>query len=280
MAGLAERPVTRVGCSSPALCIRSPRSPPRRSRLATVTSVVTLADRPDLAESVRTMPTGLPPFMLNDPMGWNFASLAALFPAYQLALLDDHDKVIGHGHSAPIPWDGTPADLPDQGWDDVMGRAVRALVAPRPTTAVAAFQIVVLPERRGQGLSTLVVAAMRDNARLRGHTNLVAPVRPNGKDADPATSMEEYALRIRGDGLPMDPWLRVHARLGATIVKVCPASMAIAGSLEQWRAWTGLPFDHDGMITVPGALAPVHVSIAHDRAVYVEPNVWMRHRLG
>jgi hypothetical protein len=33
------------------------------------------------------------------------------------------------------------------------------------------------------------------------------------------------------------------------------------------------------MITVPGALAPVHVSIAHDRAVYVEPNVWMRHDL-
>jgi hypothetical protein len=195
-------------------------------------SVVTLADRPDLAESVRTMPTGLPAFMLNDPMGWNFASLAALFPAYQLALLDDHDRVIGHGHSAPIPWDGTPADLPDQGWDDVLGRAVRAHLAPRPTPAVAAFQLVVLRERRGQGLSTLVVVAMRDNARLRGHTNLVAPVRPNGKDAEPATSMEEYALRVRGDGLPTDPWLRVHAGLGATIVKVCPASMAIAGSLS------------------------------------------------
>jgi hypothetical protein len=120
---------------------------------------------------------------------------------------------------------------------------------------------------------------MRDNARLHGHTSLVAPVRPNGKDADPATPMEEYARRVRVDGLPTDPWLRVHARLGATIVKVCPASMAIAGSLKQWREWTGLPFDQDGMITVPGALAPVHVSIAHDRAVYVEPNVWMRHDL-
>ena len=243
-------------------------------------SVVTIADRPELAEAVRTMPTGLPAFMLNDPMGWNFASLVALFPAYQLALLDDDATVIGRGNSAPIPWDGTPADLPDQGWDDVLGRAVRAHLAPRPTPAVAAFQIVVLPERRGQGLSRLVVAAMRDNARLHGHTSLVAPVRPNGKDADPATPMEEYARRVRVDGLPTDPWLRVHARLGATIVKVCPASMAIAGSLKQWREWTGLPFDQEGMITVPGALAPVHVSIAHDRAVYVEPNVWMRHRLG
>lgn len=244
-----------------------------------MTSVVTLADRPELAQAVRAMTTDLPEFMTNDPMSWNFASLATLFPAYQLVLLDDDGTVIGFGHSAPIPWDGTPADLPDQGWDDVLGRAVRAHLDPRPTPAVAAFEIRVLPQLRGRGLSRLLVAAMRDNARLRGHTDLVAPVRPTAKDAEPATPMEEYARRIRDDGLPMDPWLRVHARLGATIVKVCPASMAIAGSLKQWREWTGLPFDQDGMITVPGALAPVHVSIAHDRAVYVEPNVWMRHRL-
>jgi hypothetical protein len=28
----------------------------------------------------------------------------------------------------------------------------------------------------------------------------------------------------------------------------------IAGSLAQWRAWTGLPFDTDGEVEVPGAL--------------------------
>ena len=32
-------------------------------------------------------------------------------------------------------------------------------------------------------------------------------------------------------------------------------------------------------MTVPGALTPVEVNVAHDRAVYVEPNVWVRHRL-
>jgi hypothetical protein len=60
-------------------------------------SVVTLADRPEFAEAVRTMPTGVPPFMLNDPISWNFASLGTLFPAYQLALLDDKETVIGAG---------------------------------------------------------------------------------------------------------------------------------------------------------------------------------------
>jgi hypothetical protein len=30
---------------------------------------------------------------------------------------------------------------------------------------------------------------------------------------------------------------------------------------------------------VPGALSPVHVSAEHDHAVYVEPNLWVHHRV-
>jgi hypothetical protein len=54
--------------------------------------------------------------------------------------------------------------------------------------------------------------------------------------------------------------------------------MTIAGTLAQWRAWTGLPFDTDGPVIVEGALTPVSVSVRHDVAVYVEPNVWIEHR--
>lgn len=35
----------------------------------------------------------------------------------------------------------------------------------------------------------------------------------------------------------------------------------------------GLPVD------VAGALTPLHVSVEHDHAVYIEPNVWLHHRL-
>nr|WP_329191543.1 hypothetical protein [Streptomyces sp. NBC_01435] len=73
------------------------------------------------------------------------------------------------------------------------------------------------------------------------------------------------------------PWVRVHVRAGGTIEKVTPASMTVSGSLAQWRQWTGLPFDRDGYVDVPGALAPVHCDTVHDHAVYVEPNVWIRH---
>ncbi len=49
--------------------------------------------------------------------------------------------------------------------------------------------------------------------------------------------------------------------------------MTISGSLAQWRSWTGLPFDADGAVEVPGALSPVVCDTAADHAVYVEPNV-------
>ena len=89
--------------------------------------------------------------------------------------------------------------------------------------------------------------------------------------------MHKYADRVRTDGLPEDPWLRVHVRLGAEFVRVCPTSMTIPGTLAQWRGWTGLPFDTSGLVVVPDALVPVHVDVEQNHAVYIEPNVWLRH---
>ena len=43
--------------------------------------------------------------------------------------------------------------------------------------------------------------------------------------------------------------------------------------------WTDLGFEDSGMVEVPGALNPVHVSVEQDYAVYVEPNVWVEHKL-
>jgi GNAT superfamily N-acetyltransferase len=58
---------------------------------------------------------------------------------------------------------------------------------------------------------------------------------------------------------------------------IAPTSWVVAGTLAEWRAWTGLPFERTGDVVVPGALAPVHCDVGADHAVYVEPNVWVRH---
>lgn len=148
-----------------------------------------------------------------------------------------------------------------------------------PTDTVSAIEISVAADRQGEGLSGRMLAALRDNARARGFGEVVAPVRPSGKPAEPDTSIHEYAYRTREDGLPCDPWLRVHVRAGAVIDSVAPLSMTITASLPEWREWTGLPFDTPGPVRVPGALTPVHCDPAQGYAVYVEPNVWVRHRL-
>jgi hypothetical protein len=170
--------------------------------------------------------------------------------------------------------------LPDGGWDRVVLWAQQDERAGRPPTLVSALEISLHPDQLGRGLSKVMVEALRANTARLGFNDLVAPVRPNRKSAEPLTPMDEYAFRTRADGLPHDDWLRVHARLGGTIERVAPYAMTMTGSLAEWREWTGLPFDTSGDVVVPGALNPVHVDIEHGHAVYVEPNVWMRHRVG
>ena len=72
----------------------------------------------------------------------------------------------------------------------------------------------------------------------------------------------------------------VRPRFGGRIDKVAPRSMVVPGTLEEWREWTGLPFDETGPVLVPQALVPVHCDLEHEVATYVEPNVWVVHRTG
>jgi hypothetical protein len=69
----------------------------------------------------------------------------------------------------------------------------------------------------------------------------------------------------------------VHVRAGGRIETVAPTSMVVPGTIADWRRWAGLEFTAPGQIAVPGALVSVHVSLEQDHAVYVEPNVCVRH---
>ena len=115
----------------------------------------------------------------------------------------------------------------------------------------------------------------KKNAARSGFSSLIAPVRPTWKARYPLIPMDDYVGWTRADGLPFDPWVRLHARLGAEQLDVCPASLTIEGTREEWEDWAGMGFPADGRYVVPGALVPVE--FASGRGVYVEPNLWMRH---
>ncbi|MCU0283679.1 MAG: hypothetical protein MUD13_07250 [Candidatus Nanopelagicales bacterium] len=241
-------------------------------------SITTLAAQPSLADAMGDMPTSWPEFMRHDPIGGLFyGTIEARFAESVLVGQDEAGEVVACAYSVPFVLGGE--DLPGNGWDFAIRSGVLASIRGQQPDAISAVEIAVRPDRQGMGISAQMLVALRDNAARLGFAELVAPVRPNGK-TDIHEPMSSYAFRVRGDGLPSDPWLRVHARVGGRITKVAPRSMVVPGTLEEWRAWTGLPFDTTGPVLVPHALAPVLCDVEHGVAVYVEPNVWVVHPTG
>lgn len=237
--------------------------------------LVRYADRPDLHEirfamlSARTFPM----FMHHNQAGTRYwGRLVGEHPDFQLGLVDG-GNLVAELHSLPLAWDGTLADLPP-GWDDVFERSFES---GREHDCLAALAISVLPERRGEGLSSRMIEAMREVGRAHGLRDLIAPVRPTLKDRYPLIPIERYLGWRREDGSHFDPWVRVHERVGGEILAPAPDSVRIEASAADWEEWTAMWFPDDGDYVVPGMLAPLRVRAGV--GVHVEPNIWMRHSL-
>ncbi len=245
-------------------------------------SITTVAQRPDLAPLLEDF-NPWPRFMRQDPVGGlYYADPVTMYPEFVLAAVDlgHPDQLVAKGYSVPFTWSEDPDEsLPENGWDGVILSAARDRLAGQQGNLVSALEISIRADLRGLGLSDLMLAAMRNNAAALGFHSLVAPVRPNGKHLRPDMTIRDYAALRREDGLPVDPWLRVHIRAGGKIVGVSTRAMTIGGTTARWREWTGLPFDTTGHVAVPEALIPVYCDVTHDYAVYCEPCVWVHHRL-
>jgi hypothetical protein len=244
----------------------------RDNSLLVTATVCTDAERPDLFERLDQVGDPWPEFIHHDPVvieRWPL--LHERFPDFQLILYDaETDAVLGRGCTIPLAWDGRSESL--------NGGVVDALVAgfaDGPANVLCALVAVVDPGHHGQGLSGLIIGGMARAAGAAGLECLIAPVRPTWKERYPLVPLEDYMRWTRDDGLPFDPWMRLHARLGAEILGVAPRSLDISGSAQEWEAWTGMHFPEDGDYVVPGALVPVRFEGGLGR--YVEPNVWMRH---
>lgn len=250
--------------------------------------ICTLAERPELTGQLFSaeFAAAVPEFLRQDPTGGLYYrdGLDRYLDFIVVAAdRDQPDRVVARAVSVPFAFDPEipeRAALPDGGWQEVIRWAHRDHLAGRAPNAVSALEIMVLPPYRGRGLSQLMLAKLCENTRARGFADLYGPVRPTEKHLQPLAPFAEYVAQTRPDGLPQDSWVRAHLRVGGRIVKIAPCSMVIVGTLAEWRQWTGCPFDQSGDVIVPGALTPVHVAREQNHAVYVEPNVWIHHRVG
>jgi GNAT superfamily N-acetyltransferase len=256
---------------------------------ATEIAIATFSQRPDLLDKVfgTEIQSAVPEFMRHDPAGALYYGNGQIdhYREFGLVAVDlaEPDRPIARAFSVPFAFrDGTSEreELPDGGWDAVIRWADEDRLTRRTATAVSALEIMVAPRLQRRAVSRLMLAALRDNARRLGFADLYGPLRPTDKHREPLTPFADYVARQREDGLPYDSWVRTHVRAGAQIVKIAPRSMVIAGTIAEWRRWTGLCFTASGPAIVPGALSLIHVSLEQDHAVYVEPNLWVHHRLG
>jgi len=198
------------------------------------------------------------------------------FPEWEFYLVTEDRRLIAGCWGVPLAWDGTVADLPG-GFTDSLARSVTSYeegVVPNTFVLMAAA---VRSDEQGRGHAGRVITAVRDRAVAGGLGQVIAPVRPTLKSRYPLTPIETFMTWTRSDGLPLDPWLRTHVRLGATLLAPAPASQTMTGTVADWEKWTNMPFPSTGSYVIPDGLTVLHIDHDSNTGTYTEPNIWLRH---
>ncbi|PTM54715.1 hypothetical protein C8J48_3367 [Desmospora activa DSM 45169] len=236
-------------------------------------TVHTAEEKPELLSKINELTLkSFPAFLFQgDPPTRDYwDSMLERHLPFQFALFEG-EEMVGGGVTVPLEWDGTLEDLPEN-----FERILHARGTPNVLCATAGL---VVEKHQGRGISRDVLLAMKHIASQHDFSSLVVPVRPNHKQRYPLLPMEEYLKWRRDDGLLFDPWIRTHERLEATILKVMSTASIIPATVKQWEEWTGMRFMSDGQYVIPGGLAPLEISLSKDEGVYIEPNVWMEHKV-
>src|ERR1700722_4584128 len=210
-------------------------SPVRDARAAGICVIIwggmkalSVAERPDLAEPAAELThDAFPEYNGHgDVLARYWGRLIEERPEFQFHLVGDEGEILARARSLPLRWDGSIEDLP-AGFDGAIARGF-----DEPGANVLCAMVIVVPRRlQGRGLSTHALEAMRELGLRHGLEALIAPVRPSWKERYPLTPIDRYAAWRRSDGFLADPWMRVHERLGATVLKPEPRSMRISGSV-------------------------------------------------
>ena len=237
--------------------------------------ILTTRERPDLHPQFVDAFRGLwPEFIFHSPVSNElFPRVAEQFPDFDVTGVRDGVVVAG-AWGVSVAWDATLADLP-AGYDDALVRAFAQLGRVPDTLVIMAAAV--RRGHQGHGLAGLVLEELRARARRHGLDRVIVPVRPTLKARYPLTPMAEFSRWRHDDGTHLDPWIRVHERLGARVLQPAERSMVVSGTVAQWESWTSMRFPATGAYVVPDALDLVMIDRERDFGVHIEPNLWMQH---
>lgn len=237
-------------------------------------TVVTVAERPEFTAPAWDATADVLPEYNNhgDVLNLYWPRLTEELPEFQFHLIAADGQILARARTVPVRWDGTVAGLP-AGIDGSIARGFDEEGA----NVLCALVIMVPRAQQGRGLSARAVLAMRELAAHNALQGVIAPVRPSFKERYPLVPIDRYATWRRADGLLFDPWMRVHERIGARILKPEPNSLRITGAVGEWEQWTEMAFPESGEFWFPGGLSTLSIDREADKGSYWEPNVWMHH---
>jgi hypothetical protein len=241
--------------------------------------VISHAEESDLTSRYdQVFPSVWPEFnMHGDVLHPLWGRLYEDFAEFQFVLVNDRtNALLARGNTLPFTWDGDPAHLPD-GIDALAEQGFAEREAGTVPNALSAMAAEVPAENRSKGLGTILLKAMAGLATAHGLRRFAAPLRPTRKARYPLTPIEDYMHWKTPDGLPFDPWMRIHVLMGAKILRAAPRSLRITGTVAEWESWTGMPFPGNGVYVIPDGLATLEIDRLRDTGCYWEPNVWMEH---
>jgi hypothetical protein len=82
---------------------------------------------------------------------------------------------------------------------------------------------------------------------------------------------------VGDDGLPFEPWLRLHARLGAQVISLAREAQTMTGTVNVWEERTGISMPVSGDYIIPHWMSVLRIDRAADLGTYVEPKIWIQH---
>lgn len=220
---------------------------------------------------------GFPAFITADAVAKTYIGRVREWFADQNIMLISADRPVATGWGVPIRWNGDISDLPS-GYTDAIRRAVELREAGGKADTFVICGGIVDPALSRRGVAADLIAALRDLPAAADLARVIAPVRPTIKATYPLTPIETFTTWLRDDGLPFDPWLRTHVRIGGRVLASAPHSQTMSGTVDQWEKWTGLRLPSTGHYVIPHGLSPLYIDCDADLGTYTEPNIWVQHR--
>ena len=220
---------------------------------------------------------GFPVFITADHEVKKYISrVREYFPQLDVMLVDEVEAPAATGWGVPIVWSDEVDDLPTS-FADVLRRAVESYESGSDANTFVICGAVVHPGLKGTGTATELVRALVRTGQSHGMTRVLAPLRPTRKHLYPLFSIADYASWLRYDGLPFDPWLRLHVRAGARVIALAPAAQTMIGTVQDWEGWAAMPLPATGEYVIPNGMSVLSIDATANVGTYVEPNIWVQH---